>query len=98
VGHRGHDQGRRGRVRRGGGHVAGREGEGSGRRGRLRAGEPGGQQHRRTGQLRGNDSYTLVAGNAINGKLACSGNDPAPTNNNLPNMVIGRRTNQCAAL
>jgi hypothetical protein len=48
--------------------------------------------------LRGNDTYTLVAGDAINDKLACSGNDPAPTNNPLPNMVTGKRMNQCAPL
>jgi hypothetical protein len=39
----------------------------------------------------------VIAGNnKINGNLACSGNNPAPTNGGVPNSVSGSRTGQCA--
>ena len=40
--------------------------------------------------LRRNNTFTLVAGNRITDTLACSGNEPAPVNNGLPNRVTGQ--------
>jgi hypothetical protein len=48
--------------------------------------------------LRRNESRTLVAGNRVTGTLACSGNDPAPVHNDLPNRVTGAKLGQCARL
>jgi predicted alpha-1,2-mannosidase len=48
--------------------------------------------------LRRNDTRTVVAANRITGALVCSGNDPAPVHNGLPNRVTGQRQGQCAKL
>ncbi|MFI6761616.1 family 20 glycosylhydrolase [Micromonospora sp. NPDC050417] len=40
----------------------------------------------------------LVSGNTINGPLSCTGNNPAPANNGLPNIVRGPTFGQCAGL
>nr|WP_296072355.1 GH92 family glycosyl hydrolase [uncultured Actinoplanes sp.] len=48
--------------------------------------------------LTGGKAGTLVAANVINGKLACSGNQPAPVNNGLANTGSGPRQGQCAKL
>lgn len=41
---------------------------------------------------------SVIGGNGIAGKLACSGNVPAPTNGGAPNTVLGKRSGQCAKL
>ncbi|WP_329104611.1 ExeM/NucH family extracellular endonuclease [Micromonospora sp. NBC_01699] len=40
----------------------------------------------------------LVAANAVNGPLSCSGNTPAPGNDGRPNNVRGPASGQCARL
>lgn len=40
----------------------------------------------------------MLAGNAINGPLACNSNSSSPTNLEAPNRVSGPRTGQCAKL
>jgi 5'-nucleotidase len=40
----------------------------------------------------------VVAGNSVAGPLACSGNSPAPVNENRPNTVRGPTSGQCTAL
>ncbi len=40
----------------------------------------------------------VIAGNTINGPLSCSGNDPAPGNDNRKNTVRGPASGQCAKL
>ncbi len=41
---------------------------------------------------------TVVAGNTVTGPLACSGNNPAPVNENRKNTVRGPASGQCAKL
>lgn len=41
---------------------------------------------------------TVIAGNQIVGTLACSANDPAPTNHGAPNTVVGPELGQCQDL
>jgi 5'-nucleotidase len=41
---------------------------------------------------------SVVANNQITLSLDCSNNTPAPTNESRPNLVLGARTGQCAAL
>jgi hypothetical protein len=41
---------------------------------------------------------SVIGGNGILGRLACSGNDPLPTDGGSANTVLGRRTGQCAGL
>ncbi len=48
--------------------------------------------------LLSNHGSTVVAGNSINGPLTCTGNQPAPVNNGLPNTGRGPRLAQCAKL
>lgn len=48
--------------------------------------------------LSGNTGGVVVAGNAISGRLSCSGNSPAPTDGGQPNTVSGPATGQCSAL
>jgi len=40
----------------------------------------------------------VIAANTINGPLSCTGNDPAPVNEDRPNTVRGPATGQCARL
>ncbi|MPZ28217.1 MAG: S8 family serine peptidase [Micromonosporaceae bacterium] len=40
----------------------------------------------------------VVSGNVIVGPLACTGNDPAPVNQDQPNQVTGRTSGQCDGL
>jgi hypothetical protein len=40
----------------------------------------------------------VLAGDRVTGALACSGNDPAPVDNELPNRVTGAKLGQCARL
>ncbi|WP_022918404.1 PQQ-binding-like beta-propeller repeat protein [Ruania albidiflava] len=40
----------------------------------------------------------LIGGNAVNGPLSCSDNDPAPVDSGLDNEVRGPQRGQCAAL
>jgi 5'-nucleotidase len=40
----------------------------------------------------------VVAGNRVVGPLACSGNNPAPGNDNRKNTVVGPKSGQCAKL
>ncbi|GAB4004675.1 hypothetical protein GCM10029992_50380 [Glycomyces albus] len=42
--------------------------------------------------------WNVIAGNEIDGPLACTANDPAPVDNGTTNQVRGPRTGQCAAL
>jgi hypothetical protein len=49
-------------------------------------------------RLDGNTGGTVVAGNRITGVLSCTGNEPAPSNEGVPNQVLGARTGQCAGL
>lgn len=44
------------------------------------------------------DGPSVIAGNLIIGRLACSGNVPPPVNNGSPNHVIGVKTGQCSGL
>ncbi len=44
------------------------------------------------------DGPSIVAGNLIVGPLACSGNQPPPVNLGERNLVVGRRSGQCARL
>ena len=48
--------------------------------------------------LRRNHTATVVSANRITGSLTCSGNDPAPDDNGLPNRVTGQVQGQCAKL
>ncbi|BCJ55156.1 alpha-1 2-mannosidase [Actinoplanes sp. NBRC 14428] len=48
--------------------------------------------------LLNNHSATVVAGDTINGPLACTANLPKPVNNGLPTAGTGPRLNQCAGL
>jgi hypothetical protein len=48
--------------------------------------------------LRRNHTATVVSANRITGSLSCSGNDPAPDDNGLPNHVTGQVQGQCAKL
>ena len=48
--------------------------------------------------LKGTIGPSVVAGNTITGKLACTGNAPAPVNRGLLNTVEGPATGQCKAL
>ena len=48
--------------------------------------------------LRTNSEYTLVSGNQVGGALTCTGNQPPPVDNGLPNTVSGPRLGQCAML
>jgi hypothetical protein len=41
---------------------------------------------------------SVLAGNVISGKLSCSGNNPAPIDRGLPNVVTGKATGQCASI
>jgi subtilisin family serine protease len=40
----------------------------------------------------------VVSGNTIIGSLSCSGNEPPPVNNGVPNIVVGPKSGQCASL
>ncbi len=40
----------------------------------------------------------LVSGNTVIGPLACSGNQPPPTNGGIPNQVLGPVSGQCTGL
>ena len=44
------------------------------------------------------DSVPEIEGNTIAGSLSCSGNAPAPGNDNQPNTVSGSEHNQCKGL
>lgn len=46
----------------------------------------------------GTTGGTTISGTEISGPLACSGNDPAPSNLGVPNMVSGPRAGQCSEL
>lgn len=46
----------------------------------------------------GTNGPSVIGGNQITGRLACSGNSPAPVNNGFPNTVMGPRTGQCSGL
>jgi hexosaminidase len=48
--------------------------------------------------LRTNIESTLVSANQIGGALTCTGNQPPPVDNGLPNTVSGPRSGQCAKL
>jgi hypothetical protein len=48
--------------------------------------------------LKGTAGPSVLAGNTIAGKLACTGNAPAPVNRGLLNHVEGPATGQCKAL
>jgi hypothetical protein len=48
--------------------------------------------------LRRNHTATVVSASRITGSLSCSGNDPAPDDNGLPNRVAGQVQGQCAKL
>ncbi|MFB9359484.1 GH92 family glycosyl hydrolase [Actinoplanes nipponensis] len=48
--------------------------------------------------LLGNKTATVVAGNTVGGPLTCSGNQPAPVDNGLPDDGGGPRLGQCAKL
>ena len=41
---------------------------------------------------------TVIAGNFVMGRLACTGNSPPPTNHARSNFVLGGRTGQCIGL
>ncbi|MPZ26012.1 MAG: S8 family serine peptidase [Micromonosporaceae bacterium] len=61
------------------------------------------QDNRLTGTVRLVDNATgdipvIVSGNAITGDLSCTGNQPAPVNEGVPNPVTGRASDQCAGL
>jgi hypothetical protein len=43
-------------------------------------------------------SVDIVEGNAIAGNLICSGNDPAPINQGVPNLVLRTSLGQCVGL
>jgi uncharacterized repeat protein (TIGR01451 family) len=49
-------------------------------------------------QVTGTSGPTVIGGNGILGKLACTGNDPAPTNGGSRNTVLGKKSGQCAKL
>ncbi|MFC0862574.1 ExeM/NucH family extracellular endonuclease [Sphaerimonospora cavernae] len=52
-----------------------------------------------SGPVRLNDNRApVVAGNRISGPLSCTGNSPAPINNDRPNTVSGPKTGQCSGL
>lgn len=60
-------------------------------------------ENRVTGPVTLTDNSTdgtpiVVSGNRIIGPLGCTGNEPAPTNDGVPNMVTGPQTGQCADL
>ncbi len=59
----------------------------------VEAGHVGG-----TVTLGSNAISTLVSANTIKADLKCSGNTPAPVDNDLPNTVRGSKTGQCKAL
>lgn len=40
----------------------------------------------------------VVSGNEITGSLSCSGNQPPPVDNGIPNTVTGRSSGQCTGL
>jgi hypothetical protein len=44
------------------------------------------------------DVPALISANSIDGRLACTGNDPAPVNNGLTNSVTGQKSGQCSGL
>ncbi|MGH3682004.1 MAG: hypothetical protein ACRDT2_17350, partial [Natronosporangium sp.] len=44
------------------------------------------------------DEPILVSGNRVVGALSCSGNQPPPSNDGVPNEVTGPRSGQCAGL
>ncbi|SDT21629.1 exo-alpha-sialidase [Jiangella sp. DSM 45060] len=46
----------------------------------------------------GNTGGVRVGGNEVTGRLWCDGNDPAPVNGGVPNVVSGSRAGQCAGL
>jgi hypothetical protein len=48
--------------------------------------------------LKDTGGTSVLAGNTITGKLACSGNSPAPVNRGLVNVVLGPATGQCKSL
>ena len=49
-------------------------------------------------RLDDNTGGTVVAGNRITGVLTCTGNAPLPSNEGVPNQVVGPRLAQCAGL
>jgi hypothetical protein len=49
-------------------------------------------------QVADNTGGTLLAGNTIAGPLACSGNNPPPTDAGQPNTVTAGASGQCATL
>ena len=56
-----------------------------------------------TGPLSINDNRTgttpiVVSANTIVGPFACTGNEPPPVNNGIPNTVTGPVTGQCTKL
>jgi hypothetical protein len=51
-----------------------------------------------TVNLGSNSTSTLVSANTVKADLKCSGNTPAPVNNDLPNNVKGSKSGQCRAL
>ncbi len=40
----------------------------------------------------------VISGNQVVGGISCQGNQPPPTNEGVPNAVVGARTGQCATL
>ena len=59
--------------------------------------------NRITGRVNLHDNSTglrpvVLSGNSISGPLACTGNEPAPTDDDVANQVVGRVTGQCADL
>jgi len=51
-------------------------------------------------ELDGNSTQgePVVSDNAVQGPLRCTDNEPAPTNDDLPNTVSGRSQGQCSGL
>ncbi len=48
-----------------------------------------------TVKITDNTGGVVVGGNRIVGVLSCTGNQPPPTNEGVPNQVLGSRTGQC---
>ncbi len=48
--------------------------------------------------LTGTSGSSVVAGNHITGKLACTKNVPPPVDRGVPNIVLGPATGQCKSL
>jgi hypothetical protein len=44
------------------------------------------------------DSAPKIKANTVQGNLACASNTPPPSNDGVPNSVVGRRSGQCTTL